>query len=59
MRYRRAIQLLAEENMRQADRYLAALPKKMGQWGQEAKIDFGTRIQAQIVILISQLDFDV
>ncbi|WP_185642700.1 hypothetical protein [Burkholderia stagnalis] len=45
--------------MRQADRYLAALPKKMGQWGQEAKIDFGTRIQAQIVILISQLDFDV
>ncbi|HEM7902989.1 TPA: DUF5594 family protein, partial [Burkholderia cenocepacia] len=51
-------ELLAEVNPARIDRYVAALPQKMEQWGQEAKIDFGTRTQAQIAILISRLDFD-
>ena len=52
------IELVTDDRQQEFARYLESLPHRMGMWQQVRRIDFGSRTQAEVAILISDLDFD-
>lgn len=50
--------LMEEEGTARFERYLAALPAKLPAWQDARGIDFGSRTQADPLVLIGGLDFE-
>lgn len=50
--------LMTDGGLARFERYLAALPRKLPAWEDARDIDFGSRTQSEVLVLIGGLDFE-